>query len=84
MIGITKMAMRKMVDRKLLHEEELRTLLVEVENIVNLRPLTYVTDEPCEIIRPIDLICSGMQGIRNHLLLNKDEDEDYGRSESYS
>lgn len=45
--------MEKMVRIRLLGEEGLRTLLVKVENIINLRTLTYITEEPCEIICPI-------------------------------
>jgi hypothetical protein len=44
-IRITKDCVKKVVGRAVLTFEELRTLLVEVEAVVNSRPLTYVYDD---------------------------------------
>lgn len=56
LVGLTKNAMRKMIGRKALNEEEFTTLIAEVARIINTRPLTYVSEEPLEIVRPLDLI----------------------------
>uniref|UniRef100_A0A1I7VZY6 Integrase catalytic domain-containing protein n=1 Tax=Loa loa TaxID=7209 RepID=A0A1I7VZY6_LOALO len=56
LIGLTKHAMRKCIGRKLLSQKELITLIVEIEGILNTRPLTYVTFDDYVIIRPIDFI----------------------------
>ncbi|MCP9260845.1 Integrase core domain containing protein [Dirofilaria immitis] len=56
MIGVTKTAMRRAIGRKLLWERELITLIVEIEGVLNTRPLTYVNFEDYVIIRPIDFI----------------------------
>ncbi|MCP9261213.1 Integrase core domain containing protein [Dirofilaria immitis] len=41
MIGVTKTAMRRAIGRKLLWERELITLIIEIEGVLNTRPLTY-------------------------------------------
>ncbi|MCP9266373.1 Homocysteine S-methyltransferase 1 [Dirofilaria immitis] len=56
MIGVTKTAMRRAIGRKLLWERELITLIIEIEGVLNTRPLTYVNFEDYMIIRPIDFI----------------------------
>ncbi|MCP9262731.1 Integrase core domain containing protein [Dirofilaria immitis] len=56
MIGVTKTAMRRAIGRKLLWERELITLIIEIEGVLNTRPLTYVNFEDYVIIRPIDFI----------------------------
>ncbi|GFR10983.1 integrase catalytic domain-containing protein [Trichonephila clavata] len=45
MVKTVKEPLRKILGRSLLSFEELTTLLAEIENIVNLRPLTYVSDD---------------------------------------
>uniref|UniRef100_A0A1I7W3F3 Integrase catalytic domain-containing protein n=1 Tax=Loa loa TaxID=7209 RepID=A0A1I7W3F3_LOALO len=56
LIGLTKRALRRAIGRKLLKEGELITLIAEIEEILNTRPLTYVGFEDYNIIRPIDFI----------------------------
>uniref|UniRef100_A0AAF5PQL4 Uncharacterized protein n=1 Tax=Wuchereria bancrofti TaxID=6293 RepID=A0AAF5PQL4_WUCBA len=48
--------MRKSIGRKLLWQKELITLMVEIEGILNTRPLTYVSFDDYVVIRPIDFI----------------------------
>ena len=45
LVQTVKRALKKVIGRSCLSFEELRTLLVEVESIVNARPLTYVYDD---------------------------------------
>ncbi|VIP00236.1 Uncharacterized protein BM_BM17172 [Brugia malayi] len=54
--GLTKRALRRAIGRKLPKEGELITLIVEIEGILNTRPLTYVGFDDYRIIRPIDFI----------------------------
>uniref|UniRef100_A0A1I7W4A3 DUF5641 domain-containing protein n=1 Tax=Loa loa TaxID=7209 RepID=A0A1I7W4A3_LOALO len=56
LIGLTKHAMRRCIGRKLLSRKELITLIVEIEGILNTRPLTYVSFDDYVTIRPIDFI----------------------------
>jgi hypothetical protein len=57
MIGLTKRCLRKVLGRALLSYEELETVLVEVESIINDRPITYIdTDSIEEPITPNHLI----------------------------
>ncbi|MCP9264089.1 Integrase core domain containing protein [Dirofilaria immitis] len=55
-VGITKGAFRKAVGRKLLKEKDLVTLVIEIESIMNTRPLTYVNFDDSIILRPVDFI----------------------------
>ena len=45
LIGITKTSLKKALFRKRVSEEELRTILCEIEQRINNRPLTYIADD---------------------------------------
>ena len=45
MVGSVKKCLRKIIGRSILRYDELNTLLVEVEGIVNSRPISYVYDD---------------------------------------
>lgn len=73
-VGITKMALRRAIGRKLLREIELITLIAEIEGVLNTRPLTYVNQEDYVIIRPIDFI-SPNASLITPTIDNNNEDE---------
>ncbi|XP_065197781.1 uncharacterized protein LOC135829305 [Sycon ciliatum] len=52
LIGIVKKALRKSIGRLVLGTTELSTILVEVEAVVNSRPLVYVSDEIYTVLTP--------------------------------
>uniref|UniRef100_A0A0M3HVY6 Integrase catalytic domain-containing protein n=1 Tax=Ascaris lumbricoides TaxID=6252 RepID=A0A0M3HVY6_ASCLU len=56
LVGLTKTAFRKAVGRRLLNEEEFKTLIVECEAIVNSRPLIYIDSAIERILRPVDFL----------------------------
>ena len=44
MVRSVKRSLHKVVGRSVLNSEELRTVLVEIESVINARPLTLVFD----------------------------------------
>ena len=48
LIAILKSALRKIVGSGKLNFEELHTVLVQIENMMNARPLTYLSEENCD------------------------------------
>lgn len=46
LIGLTKTALKKVLGRAHINLVTLQTLVVEIETILNNRPLTYVSDDP--------------------------------------
>ena len=49
LVGVVKASLRKTLHLSSLCEDELRTVLTELENVINQRPLTYVSDLPDSI-----------------------------------
>jgi len=56
MIGIVKKCLRKVLLNTKVNFDELHTVLVEIENRVNNRPLTYVGDDQIESLTPSHLL----------------------------
>ena len=55
MVRSVKRCLIKVVGRALVTYDELATLLVEIENVINSRPLTYVVDDSDGISYPLTL-----------------------------
>ena len=56
MVGCVKCCLRKVLGNSRLTYDELSTVLTEVENTLNLRPLTYLYDELGEALTPSHLL----------------------------
>ena len=53
MVQIAKRSLRKVAGRAVLRFDELNTLLIEIESIINGRPLTYIFDDSEGISYPL-------------------------------
>ena len=58
LVGVVKQSFKKVIRRAIMNKQDLHTLVVEVENVVNSRPLTYVGNEDSsfDILTPKDLV----------------------------
>ena len=56
MIKIVKDTLRKSLQNARLTYDELSTVLIEIENIMNSRPLTYMSEDSVEAITPFHLL----------------------------
>nr|CAD2193095.1 unnamed protein product [Meloidogyne enterolobii] len=75
MIRVVKNSMRRSIGRQLLDHAELETLFIELEAMVNSRPLTYQSEEePVRSLRPIDFLVQSSPEIN---FANLGEDSDY-------
>ena len=57
LIGIKKLCLKKCMGKSRLTYDEIVTFSIEAESIINLRPLTYVDDDPnSDVLTPIQLV----------------------------
>uniref|UniRef100_A0A915MFW1 Uncharacterized protein n=1 Tax=Meloidogyne javanica TaxID=6303 RepID=A0A915MFW1_MELJA len=84
LIGSIKHHLYRVIGKKMMQFEELYTLLIEVERILNERPLTYYTSRELVIpLRPIDILdCSVENPSGINLTSIIDEDPDYEPTKS--
>ena len=70
--------MRKVIVNARLSYDELSTVLVEVEGILNARPLTYIYDEIGEEPLTLDHLLHGrlLTSISHRISCDEDEDDD--------
>ncbi|VDM14950.1 unnamed protein product [Wuchereria bancrofti] len=71
LVGLTKRAFRRAVGRKLLQERDLETLIIEIEDVLNTRPL--INSDDIKAIRPVDFISPNASLILP--MFNDDDDE---------
>ena len=69
-----KACLKRTIGRRLLNVEELTTILIEIEQVVNLRSLARAAEDQVDpVIRPIDLLRPLSRDIN---FLAEDEDKD--------
>ena len=56
LVRVVLNAVRKVLRREMISYDELFTILVKVENMINSRPLTCLSDENIEVITPYHLL----------------------------
>lgn len=75
LIGIVKNCMRRRLEKHMLTDNQLVTLVKEIEATVNTRPLTCVDSELVHILKPSDFLtmgkCITMEGSTEDLGLEK-------------
>lgn len=86
LIGLAKTHMRRTLGKSYLAEDEFQTIIIEIEAIVNCRPLTFMSDVEMELpLRPIDFLLSGHPAIQFHPIIEEKadpEDIDYEKDAS--
>ncbi|GFX56927.1 integrase catalytic domain-containing protein [Trichonephila clavipes] len=50
LVGMLKNVLRKVLGKASLNEEELNTLLCDAESIINSRPITYLSEDPKDLV----------------------------------
>lgn len=82
LIGLTKASIKKVLGRSYVSLLDLQTIVVEVEAILNDRPLTYVSSDLCdpEPLTPAHLLYGRRIVSLPHPLVDEDSirDPDYG------
>ena len=80
MVGCVKRCLRKILGTSKLSQDELSTVLMEVENTLNTRPLTYLYDELGEVLTPSHLLCSfRMSNLSENIKSEIDCHEDHNK-----
>ena len=85
-VGLTKNCLKKVLGRAHISLTTLETMVVEIEAVLNDRPLTYLSDDPLDPVplTPTHLLY-GRRIIRvPHELLSDVHDEDYGDTSDVS
>lgn len=59
LVGMVKVCMRTTLQKHLLTDNQLNTIVKEIEAVINSRPLTYVDEELDHILKPSDFIAMG-------------------------
>ena len=79
LVGITKRSLRKTLGNERLTEKQLSTVLIEVEAIVNSRPLVYVDDDinSSTVLTPSDFLSLHSQHIIPNIGGDDESDPDY-------
>ena len=81
MVRIVKNALKKVVGRTSLDRDQLNTVLIEIENIINSSPLTHISEEHFEeSLTPYHLIYGRNIVVNKVSFLNKDMDANSFRS----
>ena len=80
MVCIVKNALKKVVGRTSLDRDQLNTVLIEIGNIINSRPLTYISEEHFEAsLTPYHLIYGRNIAVNKVSFLNEDMDRNFIR-----
>ena len=85
LVGLVKRTLRKVLGNARLHFEELETILIETEGMLNNRPLTYLYEEAAEdVLTPNHLIFGHRLGtLPDAEVDSADEDTDEGKRMKY-
>ena len=78
MVGLVKRILRKILGNALLNKDEMHTVLVEVEGILNSRPLTYIYEDEfnVDILTPSHLMFGRrLSPFADHIEFNYSDDE---------
>lgn len=59
LMSLIKQCMKRTLEKHLLNDQQLLTIVKEIEAVLNTRPLTYVGDEVEHVLSPIDFLCVG-------------------------